>query len=381
MSCRARRAKGAFLYRTSRLRLPVTVRLEACGMLSGNRCAVEQDVLVAIIRIQTEIAKLGLDLAGVIDLVVTELPAITNADGAIVEYLDGEQMVSRGVSGIGSALLGYRVEREGSLSGLSVSRGVILRSDDTDLDPRVDAKACQRAGIRSMVVAPLSYEGIHVGTLKIASAVANAFTERDTCILELMSELIAAAMYHSAKNQTKELYIRATHDVLTGLANRALFFDRLRQRISVGRRRSHMIGILSIDIDGLKEINDRWGHRFGDSAIRETADRISRIARSTDLVARLGGDEFGVMLDAVKERTSILVIAGRILQEVRMPYATSGIELSLSVSIGYASFPEDGTDIESLLEKADRSMYLAKYSSRSRPRRRLQQVKEAQREN
>lgn len=332
-------------------------------MLSSYRCeAVDQTTLIEIIQIQTEIAMLGLDLAGVINAVVTRLPALTNADGALVEYIDGEQMVCRGVSGIASALLGYRVRRERSLSGLSAARGKTLRSDDVDLDPRVDPEPCRKLGIRSITVAPLSHDGINVGTLKIVSAKPDAFTDRDMFIVELMSGLIAAAMYHAAKNQTNELYVQATHDVLTGLANRTLFFDRLRHRISHGRRHSQTIGILNIDMDGLKHINDRWGHSAGDAAIRETAKRISRIPRNTDLVARLGGDEFAVMLDTVKDRASVVGVADKILHEICRPFTTGGHELTLSASVGIASFPDDGTDLDTLLEKADQAMYEMKSS-------------------
>jgi uncharacterized protein (TIGR02284 family) len=331
------------------------------------RCeAVDQSSLIQIIQIQTEIAKLGLDLTGVINSVVNSLPSLTNADGALVEYIDGEQMVCRGVSGIASALLGYRTQLEKSLSGLSTIRGTTLRSNDIEADPRVDPEPCHKAGIRSIVVAPLSHEGISVGTLKIVSAEPDAFADRDMFVVELMSELIAAAMYHAAKNQTNELYVQATHDVLTGLANRSLFYNRLRQRISHGRRHSQVIGILNIDLDGLKHINDRWGHRVGDAAIRETANRINRIPRNTDLVARLGGDEFAVMLDTVKDKASVVGVADKILEEIGRPFSTDGHELALSASLGISSFPEDGTDVETLLEKADQAMYEMKSSDSHR---------------
>ena len=326
-----------------------------------NRCAnIDPKILLKIIGLQTEIAKLGLDLAGVINAVVNSLPSLTNAEGAIVEYAQGREMVCRGASGIGSVLLGYRTKRDRSLSGLCVNRGSILKSEDTELDTRVDLEPCHRAGIRSIVAVPLRHQRINVGTLKIISKQANAFSENDVVIVELMSELIAAAMYHAAKNATRELYVQATHDALTGLANRALFFDRAKHRLSQGRRHCQQIGILLIDMDQLKVINDHWGHRTGDAAIRETAKRISRVPRESDLIARLGGDEFGVMLDAVKDRTSISEVAQRISREISRPFVADGHEVPLSASIGTSSFPTDGTDIETLFEKADQAMYSVK---------------------
>jgi diguanylate cyclase (GGDEF)-like protein len=316
--------------------------------------------------LQTEIAKLGLDLGGVINVVVNSLPSLTNAGGAIVEYADGEEMVCRGASGFGSTLLGSRLQRGQSLSGLCVNRGTILKSEDTESDKRVDLELCNIVGIRSMVVVPLSHESINVGTLKIISKESNAFTDKDVYTVELMSELIAAAMYHAAKNETSELYVQATHDVLTGVANRALFLERAKQRLSQGRRHCQQVGILVIDMDELKAINDRWGHNIGDAAIKETARRISRVPRDSDLIARLGGDEFGVMLEGIKDRPSCNDIALRISKEICRPFVPDHFEVPLSASIGISLFPDDGMDIDALLEKADQAMYLLKNARRPR---------------
>ncbi|HMG86030.1 MAG TPA: sensor domain-containing diguanylate cyclase [Terracidiphilus sp.] len=314
-------------------------------------------ILMEIIRLQTEIAKLGLDLSGVVNAVVERIPTLTNAEGAIVEYSEGEEMVYRGASGIALPLLGTRVKREASLSGLCVREGRILRSDDTLTDPRVDHGPCEQAGIRSMVIAPLKHEGSAVGAVKLVSTATYAFTARDVRVLELMSDLIAAAMYYAARNESNALYQQATHDSLTGLANRNLFFDRLRSRVSTGRRQIEPLGILVIDMDGLKRVNDSYGHRAGDAALREMALRISRIPRRSDLVARLGGDEFGVILGDISDRNDLLTIVERLSLETDQPFLFEGRTLDLTASIGHARFPEDGKDVDDLLEAADRSMY------------------------
>lgn len=324
--------------------------------ISGNVSS-DPYILMEIIRMQTEIAKLGLDLSGVVEAVVERIPTITNADGAIVEYIEGQEMVYRGASGFAHPLLGKRVKREASLSGLCVRLGQVLRSDDVLLDPRVDISPFEDVGIRSMVVAPLKHEGSVVGVLKIVSSSTHAFTVRDVRVLELMSELIAAAMFHAARNESNVLYQQATHDALTGLANRILFFERLRNRIYPGRRQIEPLGILLIDMDGLKRINDNYGHRAGDAAIRETALRISRIPRRSDVVARLGGDEFGVILGDISNLDDLIAIVERIAQETDQPFRFEGHTLHLTASIGHARFPEDGNDVDTLLEAADRSMY------------------------
>lgn len=323
-------------------------------------------ILMEIIRMQTEIAKLGLDLSGVVNLVVDRIPSLTNAEGAIVEYTQGDEMVYRGASGFTRPLLGTRVKREASLSGLCVREGRILRSDDTLADPRVDPGPCECVGIRSMVVAPLKHDGSVVGVLKIVSTDTHAFTARDVRVLELMSELIAAAMYHAARNETSALYQQATHDSLTGLVNRALFFERLRNYTSPGRRQIEPLAILLIDMDGLKQINDNFGHRAGDAAIREMALRIGRIPRKSDIVARLGGDEFGVILVDISEQADLHAIIDRLSRETDQSFRFEGRTLHLTASIGGARFPEDGSDVDALLETADRSMYRMKRTRSAR---------------
>lgn len=323
-------------------------------------------MLMEIIRMQTEIAKQGLDLSGVVDAVVNRIPTITNAEGAIVKFTEGDEMVCRGASGFAKPLLGYRAPREDGLAGLCVRLGQVLRSNDIQIDPRINFGPLQEIGIRSVVVAPLKHNASIVGVLKIISTATHAFTARDVRALELMSELIAAAMYYAARNETSALYQQATHDPLTGLANRSLFFDRLRLRISPGRRQVEPLAILVIDLDGLKRINDNFGHRAGDAAIRETALRITRIPRRSDIVARLGGDEFGVILSEVAALGDLLAIVDRISQETDQPFRFEGNTLHLTASIGHARFPEDATDLDALLEAADRSMYKMKRTRTAR---------------
>ena len=334
--------------------------------LQGN-VSTDPYILMEIIRLQTEIAKQGLDLSGVVEAVVDRIPTITNAEGAVVEYTEGDEMIYRGASGFAKPMLGTRVKRDASLSGLCVRLGQILRSDDILVDPRVDLRPFQQVGIRSMIVAPLKHNGSVVGVLKIVSTATHAFTARDIRVLELMSELIAASMYYAGRNESSVLYQQATHDSLTGLANRTLFFDRLRQRISSGRRQIGRLGILVIDMDGLKRINDNFGHRAGDAAIRETALRISHIPRRSDIVARLGGDEFGVILGEISDLGDLRAIVHRISQQTDQPFRFEGNTLELTASIGHARFPDDGTEVDALLEAADRSMYDMKRTRTARP--------------
>ena len=332
----------------------------------GEFSGVDPGTLIEIIQAQSDIVKLGLDLGGVIDFVAERVQHLTHASGAIVELAEGDDMVYRAAAGMAQHQLGLRLKRHGSLSGLCIDKGVPLRCDDSDSDPRVDREACCRVSLRSMVCAPLKHNDATVGVLKIASANVNAFNERHTQILQLMSDLIAAAMFNAVKFETSELYHKATHDTLTGLANRALFYDRLRQYVTLAQRKSTRLGILNLDMDGLKPINDRLGHRVGDAALCEIANRISRGSRETDTVARIGGDEFGVILADVEDRDGAASIAARISDTIHLPFLFENRTIPLGASIGMAIFPDDGAEVEALIESADQSMYAIKRSRRNR---------------
>lgn len=167
-------------------------------------------------------------------------------------------------------------------------------------------------------------------------------------------------MFNAINNEESELFFKATHDHLTGISNRSLFYDRLRQKLSQSLRKRDKFGIISLDLDGLKEINDHYGHRSGDAAIKEVAARTKHALRESDTVARLGGDEFGIIVGEVAGRDEIRTLIQRLNVEITKPFAFEGWPINLRASIGYALFNDDGDELEDLIEKADQSMYEVK---------------------
>lgn len=318
------------------------------------------DTLLRIIAAQAEIAKLGMDLGSVIAYVAEQMPKLTGASAAAVEFAEGDDMVYRAASGTAAGMLGLRLRRSGSLSGLCVQQGELLHCIDSETDPRVDRDACRRVGLRSMLVMPLAHGDTTVGVLKVMSPDVDGFSPADSATLRLMADLIAAAMFHAARNEANELYLRATHDALTGLPNRALFYDRLRQSMHSALRASGRLGILNIDMDGLKPINDGFGHRAGDAALREVATRMQAAVRRSDTVARIGGDEFAVILPNIGTRDDAHAQSTRLARRVGEPFEFDGHALQLGVSVGIAVLPDDGTDMNALIEHADHEMYEAK---------------------
>ncbi len=298
-------------------------------------------------------------------LVAEQAQAITGSSGAVVELAEGDEMVYRAVAGVASNLLGMRLDKNSSLSGLCVIQAQTLYCEDIETDPRVNKEASRKVGIGSMVVVPLIHNDEPVGALKVFKPEAHGFQSGDMQVLDMMSELIAASMFHAAKYGTDELYRQATRDSLTGLANRALFFDCLRQDLAKAKRENHKLGVLMLDMDGLKPINDTFGHRAGDGAIKEIATRISVETREVDTVARLGGDEFAVVLPAVGDRQYAQVAVQRITERCGLPFVFEDRSLKVGASIGLAIFPDDGEQPDELIEHADQLMYQTKRKKKS----------------
>ena len=313
--------------------------------------------LLSVIQTQTAIAKLGLDINAVMTLVAEQIQSITQAKGAIVELAEDGDMVYRAVSNGANDFLGLRLKMDSSLSGLCIAQNTTLYCKDSEVDERVDRDACRRVGLRSMAVVPLIHCDEPIGVLKIYSEHVNAFKDSDINLLSLMSELIAAAMYHATKYGAQELYKLATQDNLTGLANRALFLDCLRQGVDKAKRAGLLLGILMIDMDGLKPINDQYGHRLGDEALKEIGKRILNVTRRDDVVARLGGDEFAVILSGVANQDIARKAMNRIVEACGLPFIFENVKLDMGASVGLALFPEDGLELNKLIEFADLKMY------------------------
>ncbi len=158
----------------------------------------------------------------------------------------------------------------------------------------------------------------------------------------------------------------AHFDVLTGVANRILFQDRLRAGMARARRSGKLLALLYLDLDGFKAVNDRFGHQRGDELLVDIAARLSQSVREDDTVARLGGDEFAIILNEVDDRAEVEELAGRLLRQVTVTVTEDGQQEQVSGSLGIAIYPQDADDPEGLLAVADRAMYQAKQSGRNR---------------
>ncbi len=161
-----------------------------------------------------------------------------------------------------------------------------------------------------------------------------------------------------------ELSYRATHDPLTGLANRLAFLDRLEQALVRASAQGHLVAVLYCDLDRFKEVNDRMGHATGDHLLRLVAERLEAQVARTDTVARFGGDEFAVLLDEVRDEDSALDTARRIAESIRDVNAHDGTDVSMSIGMAVSNASADHAD--ALIRDADMAMYRAKSGGRDR---------------
>ncbi|WP_280142107.1 EAL domain-containing protein [Nitrosomonas aestuarii] len=157
----------------------------------------------------------------------------------------------------------------------------------------------------------------------------------------------------------------ATYDMLTGLPNRTLLMDRIKQALEQGRRNQKQVAVLFIDLDNFKVINDSLGHDVGDLLLQEVAARFVTVVRREDTVARHGGDEFIVLLSNLYKAMDAEVVAQKILDVLNLPFQIDDVELHVSGSIGISLFPDDGKNIWMLLKNSDIAMYHAKKKGRN----------------
>jgi len=198
-----------------------------------------------------------------------------------------------------------------------------------------------------MVVAILSSQGIYM-------------PEKDISQQHFLGTSGFARDITERKRAEETINFQAFHDLLTGLPNRTLFMDRLALALPQAQRRNQRVGVMFLDIDRFKLINDTYGHPEGDKLLKEFAQRTRNCLRSGDTLARQGGDEFTVLLPDISNTEDVTMIARKILAELRQPFTVADKDFIATVSIGIAIYPEDGNTPEDLIRNADLAMYQTK---------------------
>ncbi|MBI1811291.1 MAG: diguanylate cyclase [Nitrospirae bacterium] len=253
-----------------------------------------------------------------------------------------------------------RIQKGEGIAGKVAELGEPFLVEDVENDPRINQKNRLPYKTRSFVSVPITIQGRVIGVLNLSDkTTGEIFNKEDLELIQAFATQAAIVMERNVfYTQTKELRKLAITDPLTGLLNRRYLSERLEEELLRSQRHDRLLSLLMVDIDGFKGYNDTFGHPIGDKALKATAESILRSVRSVDIASRYGGDEFVIILPETG-KTLAVSIAERLRSDVAEIKSLPG-GLTLTISIGVASYPEDGKISELLLGNVDKALYLAK---------------------
>ena len=325
-----------------------------------------QRLVEHLARIQRAISRRA-PLQQIIDSAVTSITMLLGADAVRLVLLDphdATQLTLAASDGRHAERATRQWRRPISAYGIAeraMATDEIVAENDPDPDP--SAEHGLAGPVRASMAAAVSESGTVVGALVVASHDPDqVYGAADKAVLQAFAEHVTLAVTDA---KTLEAMYQAFHDSLTGLASRALFLDRLRHGISGAQRAKTTLGLLFIDLDRFKMVNDTLGHAAGDRLLVEVAERVRACLRASDTAARFGGDEFAVLL-ADTTGSGAQIVADRIIEAVSAPFDISDREVFISASIGIALSEPDVCDPNELLRAADVAMYQAKRHGKGR---------------
>lgn len=306
--------------------------------------------LIAIIELLTALVTSGLEPGAVMKEAAERAAALSGATGSVVELVDGEEMVCRAAWGTAANSLGLRLRRVASLSGLCVERGVPLRCDDAEGDPRVDRAASVRMEAGSMICVPLFHSSETVGVLKVLSREKHAFDDSDVEMMRLLATVIGSSLANADRYARAEF--ESTHDPLTQLRNRRSYDADLAAETARAKRYGRPLTLALLDLNGFKAVNDSLGHPAGDEVLRATGAALLRSTRVVDRCFRIGGDEFAILIPETGRQPAVEMLA-------RMMVEIAAVKPGISASAGLVEL-EPWMKAEDLHAAADEALYADK---------------------
>ena len=293
------------------------------------------------------------------------LEACYGAIGILDESGALKHFVYTGISSEQVQSIGSMPQGKGLL-GVVISENVALRLEDMSKDQRSVGFPTHHPSMKTLLAVPISHHGRVYGRIYLSDKEnGETFSKDDEELAfsfahSLSLVLDNAREMEEVKRTRQSLDHMAHFDALTDLPNRALLNDRVQQAISHAQRNGNMIGILFLDLDNFKLVNDTIGHTLGDVLLKRVAHRLLDCLREGDTAARLGGDEFIVMLPDITDTQDAAKVARKILESLTPPLTIGQHEVFVSVSIGISLYPHNSDNMEGLLADADNAMYHAK---------------------
>jgi diguanylate cyclase (GGDEF)-like protein/PAS domain S-box-containing protein len=306
------------------------------------------------------------------------------SDGLYAEFCRVVQLTADGQALVVRAGSGWeaRAGEQGTIEtdSLAQYRHAVAASEpvvieDLERETRFTASAVLRAhGIRSGIEVPIVGTSGTFGVFGVYSMEPSQFAAESVNFLKSVANIVAIAI--DRKSVEDKLAHLAQFDTLTGLPNRDLFRDRLAQSLTLARRNDWLAGVMFIDLDRFKAVNDTYGHGIGDKLLAKVAVRLKECVRAGDTVGRLGGDEFAIVLSKLMKDDDAALVAKKVIAALVRPFILEGNETYMSASLGIALYPGDGKDSDILLKNADTAMYRAKEQGRNTYRFYLPQMNE-----
>lgn len=324
----------------------------------------------------------SLDLDQVLTNVLEEVRRLMDVTASSIWLIapENDELVCRQVTHPKREIVrGWRLELGEGIVGWVVRHGKSLIVPDVRKDERhfkgVDKKT--KLALRSILSVPLKVQQNMIGAIQVVDTAVDRFDQQFLTLIEPLAASAAIAienarLYEQAQQEIAErkqaeqrLEHLATHDPLTDLPNRNLYYDRLNHAISLARRDKRMVAVFFIDLDGFKSVNDAFGHKKGDQLLQEVTERLKSCMRESDTVARLSGDEFTACLENISKVADATAIAEKILTTISQPFVVNGQDFVITASIGISLYPQHGDDADSLLKNADAAMYAVKEADKN----------------